>query len=88
MHVLITTLRWKLTAHHLTQGQPVTYTMLVVTDSGAARSIIDINGNISWTQGTGYIPITLKDSDASGRTFNLDLQDAGYKDDTAFPMIT
>ena len=59
---------------------------MVVTDPGAARSLIDINGNISWTQGTGYIPITLKDSD--GQILNLDLQDADYQDDTAFPMLS
>ena len=59
---------------------------VVVTDPGAARSLIDINGNISWTQGTGYIPITLKDGD--GQILNLDLQDADYRDDTAFPMLS
>ena len=56
----------------------------MITDSRAAPS--QISGNISWTQGTGYIPITLKGSDA--QTFNLDLQDADYKDDTAFPMLS
>ena len=59
---------------------------MVVTDPRAAWSLIDINGNISWTQGTGYIPITLKDSD--GQILNRDLQDADYKDDTAFTMLS
>ena len=59
---------------------------MVVTDPRAARSLIDINGNISWTQGTGYIPITLKDSD--GKILSPGLQDADYRDDTAVPMLS
>ena len=47
---------------------------------------MDIKGNISWTQGTGYIPVTLKDSD--GQILNMDLQDADYRNDTAFPMLS
>ena len=50
---------------------------VVVTDPRAARSLMDIKGNISWTQGTGYIPVTLKDSD--GQILNMDLQDADYR---------
>ena len=50
---------------------------MCVLDTENTTPLSGFNGSTQWTEGNGYLPVTMQDKD-SGKTFKLDINDCDH----------
>ena len=58
-----------------------------ITDGDNRVKLTSFTGKESWTEGNGYIPMTLND-DLSGHDFSIDIEDADYSSETVTSLLS